>query len=155
MKKNLVLLAILLTASADLYGCGMMSEAPSVCDSIAAGDSHLCTIAAKTGMRLEDIGSTLIVANAVAIGSGAYTQDQARQVLVGLRAGLDNPISYLAMQGAVRQALDKYPGLFIVATAFLNQFNVDQVIGPVDSGILKSWLDRQIATLPATPARQQ
>ena len=137
-----------------LTGCGQ-TKAPSVCDSIPAGSSHLCIIAAKTGMRLEDIGNTLIVANAVAIGSGAYSQEQARQVLLGLRATLNGPVSYLAMQSEVRQALTKYPGLFIVATVVLDQMGVDQVIGPVDSGILKTWLDRQIDTLPATPARQQ
>lgn len=154
MKRHMVLLTLMAAlVIAGLAGCSL-ATAPSVCDSITAGDSHLCAIAGKTGVRLEDIGNTLIVANAVAIGSGAYTQDQARLVLQGLRASLDSPLSYLAMQDELRQVLSKYPGLFIVATIYLDQFGVDQVISPVDTGILKSWLDRQIATLAPPPAHQ-
>jgi hypothetical protein len=154
LKKNLVLLAFLLLPIAGITGC-ITSKAPtpSVCDSISAGDSQLCTLAAKSGQRLEDIGSTLIVANMVAIGSGAYTQEQARLELVGLRASLDSPITYVAMQGRVRQTLSKSPGLFIIATLYLDQLGSDQIISPVDSGILKSWLDRQINTL-TMPAPQ-
>ncbi|MEN8134313.1 MAG: hypothetical protein ABFS18_02085 [Thermodesulfobacteriota bacterium] len=146
MKKISVFLLALMVLGI-LGGCGLTGQQASVCESIPAGDSYLCDIATKTGVQLETIGNSLIVANRAAILKGSYTADQASTVLLDIRNGLDDPISYLFVQEAIQKAAAKHPGLFVVAGIYLKRFSNEQLISNVDANLLRSWLDRQIAML--------
>jgi hypothetical protein len=145
--KKIIGFLLALMVLAILGGCGMDGQRVSVCDSIQAGDSYLCDIATRSGVQLETIGRSLIVANAVAIAKGGYTADQASTVLVEIRNGLDSPVSYLFVQESIQKAVADHPGLFVVAMVYLEQFSNDQFISGVDADLLRAWLDKQIAML--------
>lgn len=125
---------------------GCAATGPSVCDGLTE-KSYLCEAADKSGAKLEDIGNVLIVANAVAIGQGVYTKEQALKVMVDIRSRLDFPVSYLFIRSMVTDATSRYPGLFEVAAIYLAQFNSPRIMYGKDREILTSWLDQQIKLL--------
>jgi len=126
-------------------GCVGTQTAPSVCDTVEK--SMLCDLAQDQGVRLEDIGLVLIVVNSVAIGEGLYSKDQARAVLVDLRAILDNPVSYVFFRANVYDSVDKYPELLEVCKLYLDRFTTGRIMYKADRAILISWLDDRIEAL--------
>ena len=142
--KNLIVLALGLFLV--FTSCAMLSSGPSVCEDIQT-PSLLCKMADDRGVNLEAIGNALIIANAIAIGEGLYTKAQARDVLIELRGILDNPVSYLFFKQGLKRYIDKYPGLLIVATAYIDRFNMDQVMYPADQELLAGFLAAQIESL--------
>ena len=126
-------------------GCGIMSG-PSVCDDTTEA-SILCDLSAKAGVRLENVGNMLIIVNAVAIGEGAYSTDDALGVLEGLRGFVDNPVSYLSIKNEVVNVVSKYPGLFTLTGIYLQGFNSPAVLSEKDRRILTVWLDNRIRGL--------
>ncbi|MCK5611389.1 hypothetical protein KAR91_56485 [Candidatus Pacearchaeota archaeon] len=141
MKKLFVL--VMLVA---IVGCSSMTNQLSVCDTITQ-PSYLCEIANKNNIRIEDVGNILMVANLLAIDQGVYTTAQALSEMKSIRDFLDNPVSYLAVLNLVTDSTSKYPGLFIVASIYIKQFNSSRIMYSKDQAILRSWLDLQIETL--------
>lgn len=129
-----------------LSGCAMLQGAPSVCDTLEER-SLLCETAAKAGIRLEDLGNGLIIANMIAIAENLYTRDQAAEVLTHLRDLLHNPISYLLFANEVQKIGRQYPGLLAVAEIYMDQLLVSIPIHNVDRALLVGWLDKQIEGL--------
>jgi len=107
----------------------------------------LCDMAKEAGVVLEDISNALVMANAVAIGEGVYTKTQALQVIVMLRKGLDNPVSYLFFQKNLKGYLDRYPGLLQVAHFYIDRFTSTRIMYRTDQELLIRWLDNQIEAL--------
>lgn len=145
MKKSfliLLLIAVMMTV-----GC-VFNDLPSVCDQLE-DKSYLCEIAQKHDIRLESVGTILVVANAVAIGEGVYTSTDALQVMQSIRCVLDQPISYLFFKDKVQGLTEKYPGLLEIADIYLNEFMSTQTMFVRDREILQGWLDKRIARLEA------
>jgi len=127
-----------------LIGCA--GKMPSVCDNLI--DSKLCEISGKMNMRLEDVGNALIITNAIAIGEGLYTKEDALEVLHFLNDSVnEGGISYALFVELVGDAVAKYPGLFEVFQAYFNALVSAQIISPTDQQILSGWLSRQITNL--------
>ena len=141
MKKLISLIFVLL-----LVGCAT-GDMPSKCDIIAPGDSILCDMAQERGIRIEDVGNAFIVVNAIAIGEGLYTREEAISVCEGLSEVLDDPITYIAFHAALSDRLDRYPGLLVVAMSYLNMFNLDIEMYAQDRALLVNWLDNRIISL--------
>ena len=128
-----------------LIGCA--GQLPSVCDQITE-PCRLCDLSRKYNVRLEDIGAGLIIANAVAIGEGLYTKQEALEVVQALRSILDNPVSYVYFRDEVYRYVNAYPGLLEVATAYFNDIgSLTQVMYAKDRAILSEFLDQQIQGL--------
>jgi len=121
---------------------------PSKCEQITE-PSMLCQMAEEHQVRLEDIGNILIVANAVAIGEGLYTREQAIEVMMDLKYILENPVSYLFFKGEVEKTLIKYPGLFEVAQIYMTELTSPQIMYSTDREMLSNWLGDRIAGLEA------
>lgn len=124
-------------------GCTFL---PSVCDNNDQ-PSVLCDIAEDSGMRLEDIGNTLIVVNAVAINEGEYTEQQAADILKEIRHAIDSPVSYLFFKAELEEKISGVPGLFAVASDYLSSFVNDDIMHEKDRMILMTWLDNRIDEL--------
>ena len=140
--KSLALLIVLLAFTS----CSTVGIAPSVCDDLSE-PSLLCQTAAKFGVRLEDIGGALVIANTVAIAAGTYTKADALEVISELRSGLMDPISYIAFRTNISLYVYKYPGLLEVAQMYIKQFTSTQDILDTDRKLLIDWLDVQIESL--------
>lgn len=138
------LATLMLAAMLFIAAC---ATGPSVCDTMAPNESILCDTANKYGVKLEDIGNTLIVANAVAIGEGLYTSGQALQVVKSLRSILDDDITYLFFRDELMQWTSEYPGLFEVAMIYLSDFGFDIGLTSTDRNMLQEWFDARIETL--------
>jgi len=141
--KRLIFVLIMCFA---LISCTAFQNLPSVCDDIK--DSALCNIADKAGVRLEDIGNAFIVANAISIGQGYYTKDQARIVLSELQDALMNPITWVLFSDMVKEKISQYPGLLEIAEGYFAVLVSDYTqIYDTDRTILVEWLSKQIAIL--------
>ena len=140
-------LSLYLTLTILLASCGTAGNLPSTCDNIAPGESILCDMAKERGIRIEDVGNAFIVINAIAIGEGVYTREEALFVCKTLRAILDDPITYIQFHEALTSRINRYPGLLEVATSYLALFNMDIDIYPRDRTLLVSWLDDRIKRL--------
>ena len=128
-----------------LVGCA--GRLPTVCDEVK-GPSLLCDTAERYGVRLEDVGNGLIIANAIAIAEGLYTIDEAVEVMTELRDILDDPITYVTFKVEVYKRMEKYPGLIEVATVYFDELGgMAKEIYPIDRKLLVGWLDKQIKTL--------
>lgn len=126
---------------------GCFPGGTSICDNISPGESILCDLANDQGVRLEDIGNVFIVINAIAIGEGAYTRDQAVEICQIMRDMLNDPVSYAAFKTELLKQVAQYPGLIEVAMIYLNAFDIDADIYRVDRDILVSWLDKRLEVL--------
>ena len=134
-------------------GC-VPSTLPSICDDLGDQPSILCDLTKDEnsvfyGVRLEDIGNALIVANAIAIGQNLYTREDATTVLDVFIALLQDPVT----SGAtfVTEVLDitnEYPGLFEVATVYLSELRLQtQPFLAADRDILSKLLTKQRSIL--------
>ena len=141
MKNIAMILALVFLTS-----CSTIGMRPSVCDDLSE-PSLMCQTAAKFGVRLEDIGGALVIANTVAIASGTYSKADAVEVLSELRSGLLDPISYFAFRTNISLYVNKYPGLLEVAQMYINQFTSTNDILGTDRKLLLDWLDKQIEAL--------
>ena len=139
--KKLLLLACLIPF---LFACGGI---PTVCDKITE-PSIFCDLSKKANVRFEDVGNGLIIANAVAIGEGIYTKEQALKVMKELKLFMADPVTYAAFKAEVYLKMDKYPGLLLVAELYLGQFSgLNQPIYAADRTLIIGWLDQQIKIL--------
>jgi len=139
-------LALIVVIALMLSSCAGFQNLPSVCDDIE--DSALCNIADKNNVRLEDIGNAFIIANAVAIGQGMYSKEQARIVLNEIQGALMNPITWVLFSDIVRNKIDKYPGLLEIAEGYFSVLVSDYTqIYDADRTILVEWLAKQIKIL--------
>jgi len=146
MKTKYLRLASVIIMSLMLTACAAFQNLPSVCDDI--DDSVLCHIADNAGVRLEDIGNGFIIANAISIGQGYYTKEQARNVLSELQDALMNPITWALFSDIVKDKIDKYPGLLEIAEGYFEVLVQDYTqIYDADRTILVEWLSKQIAIL--------
>lgn len=121
---------------------------PSVCDDITEG-SILCKISKEQGVRLEDVGNVLIIANAIAIGEGAYSIEQAIDVMKKIRALLDDPISYIGFKNGLKSTMTKYPGLIEIGSIYIDQFTGTRLMSNTDSEMLITFLDNRIKNMEA------
>ncbi len=129
-----------------VYGCAMLQGAPSVCDNLEER-SLLCEAAARLGVRLEDVGNGLIIANAGAIATGQYTRDQAIEILTHLRNFAQNPVSYVLFIKEVNKMLRMYPGMLTVAESYMDLIASALPIYSTDRVLLVDWLNDQIEAL--------
>jgi len=133
MKKSIILVLCLTLAA-----CVTISKKPSICTTTDQ-PSYLCEVAEKHDMKLEDIGIILVIANAVAIGEGTYSVDDAIKVLDNLIEAVENPISYIFVKSEIKKYTMKYPGLFVVAEVYLDEFSNPQIMTKFDRAVLLSW----------------
>lgn len=143
---NLKRLLIVLFCSGLLTACTSFGKKPSICETNTA-PSFLCAVAAEHGVTLEEVGAVLIAANSVAIGEGAYSAEDAVEVLTDLQDLLKNPVSYLFFRSRVKKAVDKYPALFTIADQYLNAVASPRIMHNFDRAILRSWLNARIREL--------
>lgn len=127
-----------------LIGC---ATGPSVCDSIAPGDSVLCDAVAGEEYQLEDIGNALIIANALAIGEEIYTREEAIEVCQELIELLNSPITYAKFKLGVDEELSDYPGLKDVVDLYTSDSVIDSDMYIIDRGIIIDWLTERIAEM--------
>jgi hypothetical protein len=150
LKRNLPIVGALLVMLAAVWlapGCAGLKTLPSVCDDLQT-PSKLCEVSKKYGVRIEDIGNGLIIANAVAIGQGVYTKDEALKVMKEIRAVLDNPVSNAFFKAQVYLKVDTYPGLLEVASAYFSELgSLTQMMYAEDRRLLVGFLDQQIKIL--------
>ncbi len=139
----------LIAAVVLLLGCStldVLAPGPSVCES-DEGPSLLCVMAEKNGVKLEAVANALIIANAIMIGEGVYSRAQAIEVLSDLLTILERPVSYRYFRLELLNALDKYPGLILVANSYINQFTMPQIMFKRDRGYIQWILRNQIEVL--------
>lgn len=144
--KKYFLLSILAAALVMLLA-GCAGNRPSVCDGIQPGDSLLCQIAADHDIQLEDVGLALVAVNAVAIGEGLYTRDQAQEVINRLLLALDGSITYAVFRDRIMEYTEKYPGLLDVAQTYLDRFALSKQIRETDRDILRTFLQKRLKAL--------
>lgn len=144
MKKFLVLLVTVTMLSA----CTALTKKPSVCET-QEGPSYLCEVAAKNHMRIEDVGNSLIVANALAISAGYYSPHQAIVVLEDVRSVLDRPVSYAFFKGELRRAAGVNPGMIDILGVFVDDLISSRVMYTRDRVMLQNWINARIESLEA------
>ena len=149
MKKVITLFCLALLA-----GCSGLNflnpTGASVCDGIVAGDSMICDVAKVNGTTPEASGNLLILVNAVAIGQGSYTADQALMVLGDIQAALNSPvISYLDLNNKIRESVKAYPGLFDIISLYAS-LTSPELIREADRQMLNDWLTARIKNLEAS-----
>ena len=143
MKKLLVVFAIICLL---VSSCTWYQSRPSVCDNLSE-KSLLCMLAAKTGIKLEDMGTGLIIVNSILIAEGKYTQEQALEVVTTLRDILKKPVTYLYFYANVKDYLEKFPGLMLVDLDLLDELANSQVMHNPDRELLLNWLNTVIGDL--------
>ena len=141
-----MLMASILSLALVFSSCAMFPQDSSICEDIQT-PSLLCRMAADKGVTLEMVGNALIIANAIAIAEGVYSKAQARGVLIELRGILDNPVSYLFFKQGLKKYVDRYPGLLQIATAYIDRFDITQVMYKADQELLVKFLSSQIEDL--------
>jgi len=111
-------------------------------------DSVLCNIEKSTGVSINDIKNGLIVANAVAIGRGLYTAEEAKTVLLNIKS-MKNSMTYLSFRTLLVSTFKDYPGLFYVASQYLSLPSMlsDTLISKDDIVIIDNIIDTQISLL--------
>jgi len=141
--KKLILLII---AAFVLTGCATLGKLPSVCDNLQE-PSYLCKISGDS-IRLEDVSNMLLIVNAVSIGEGLYTKEQAISILEHLKQVLDNPVSYAFFASDVLGKVEKYPGLLEVAKIYFDQLATNtQVMFAADRRFILYQLEKQLDIL--------
>lgn len=145
MKKSLCIIWIV--AALLLAGCGTwLNSLPSVCDD-SIEPSVLCSIAKDKGIRLENVGLAAIGLNAVLIGEGVYTREEAISVLQEIRQIFDGPVSYLFARGKIYEAIAKYPGMEDITNSLMDGFTSTKIMYDKDREIMITWLDNRITSL--------
>lgn len=146
MKKKVIALWLLCIL---VVGCALftnLKNLPSVCDTLES--SYLCAIADRLGVRLEEIGNSLIIANALIIADNQARREKALKAFKEIKALLENPISYPAFRWGVYESLERYPGLLDVADSYLSYFaDFDINMYQEDRKLIVGWLDKRIAVL--------
>lgn len=145
--KKMCKLFLVVFAMSTIGGCGALATMPSVCDSVDPGESVLCDLAKDNKIRIEDVGNAFIFVNAIAIGEGVYTKEEAVEVCQALLDVLDTPITYIALRTELLDQVQKYPGLLEVAQSYMAIFNVDEDIYRKDRDLLIKWLNERIGSL--------
>lgn len=140
-------MSLFFLCSAMLLMAACAGSLPTVCDEISPGESVLCDIANKQGIRLEDVGLGLILVNSVAIKEGVYTRDQARGVVEKLLSCLDGSVTYALFRDRIQEYTAGYPGLLEVTQAYLYQFSLSKQISQTDREILTAWLNNRLKEL--------
>lgn len=140
-----LLIGILAVGCVEIFNSG-----PTVCDTVQ-GNSVLCTMSDKHGVKLETIGNVLIVANRTAIAAGAYSKSDALKALVEIRKLIDSPVSYAFFTTEVRRVSKKYPGLIQIAEKYLSDLIEDKIMFKADREILQKFLDSRIKSLTEWP----
>jgi len=134
-----------------LTGCAASMPWPA-CNQNVPDGSLLKRIADENKMCLEDIGNTLIIANAVAIGSEWYTREDARNAVNRWLEMLDADISYMGFRSEVYAAVKKYPGLFEVMDIYFMRFQQESLpIMDTDRELLKNWLNDRVLPILQEP----
>ena len=135
----IVTFALLLFCS---FGC---ASGPSVCDSLNPGDSVLCDAVSGSEYRLEDAGNALILANAVAIGEGWYTREEAIELCQDLIQILK--LEDLINPDEIKEMLNEYPGLWDVLSSYVSTSVPEVNIYRTDRNIIISWLGDRIKSM--------
>ncbi|MCG8643357.1 MAG: hypothetical protein MI862_26760 [Desulfobacterales bacterium] len=145
-----VLLLICLLA---LWGCESNSSGvfgaiklPDACDMVE-GPSKLCDLAAENNVNLSMVADGLGLANIIAIEKGLYTEEQAVSVLVGLKAFMENPVTYAAFKTELTDTIAAYPYMLQTVDRYVNALVSTQIMFPEDQRLIMGWLDRLIAGL--------
>lgn len=147
MKTTRIGLTFILIMTIGIFACtGLETKPqPSVCDSLEK--SLLCELAAEQGMRIEDVGAVVQVANSILIGEGVYSKSQALTVMQHFRDILDNPVSYVFFKTEVEKYVSKYPGLLDVTQYYIDRFVDTKMMYRADRDLLIAWLDKQVEIL--------
>ncbi len=140
---GLLWVAVLLSLVA---ACEFPGKRPTICDRVE-GPSILCQVAEKNGVRLEDVGTGLILVNAVAISEGVYTKSDAKNVLGKILQALDGPVTYVFFKEHIIRSTEAFPGLLDVATVYLEEFSLSKKMHDADRDILRVWLTNRIKSL--------
>lgn len=143
MRKHVIIATILgicLMASCALH------QGPSVCDTVQQ-PSLLCEIAEGKGVKIEEVGATLVLLNAVAIGEGAYTIEEAVLTLRALEEALQGSISYAHLRKLIYDTVRDYPGLYVFMNQYLDLFLSDRIIYEYDRLLLIDWISDRIQFL--------
>ena len=143
MKKALLLLIVFTLTLVSCAPLQRLESRPGVCDNISSGESVLCDMAQKSGIRPEDVGKGIVAVNAVLIARERYTYAQAVEVIDKLLMALDGPITYVIFKDKIQEFTKKYPGLLEVVREDLEYFALSNQIYPADKDILQNWLKRQ------------
>lgn len=131
-----------------LFSCASTKIAPSVCDK-SPEDSFLCPAANTAGIRLEDLGNALIIANAIAIGQGLYSREQALEGYKDAKVMIsDESLTYSLFAKNLLIIDRQYPGLMDVLWSYFQVFvDQDVVMTSFDRALLVSWIDDRILSL--------
>jgi len=140
MKKIIIGFLIFLLA-----GCTVSMN--SVCNSLQPGDSDLCALADSMGVKLEDIGNGLVLANLIAIDKGEYTLEQAVDVLLVLHSLIEAGISYNGLRSNLIELDSAFPGLLDIGFIYINRLNSTKIMKRADREILLSFIQGQIDNL--------
>jgi len=140
--RSLEMVAIILLP---IFMLSCATTMPSVCDNVE--ESILCDLSRKSGIRLEDIGNGIIIANAVLISQGTYSKEDALGVMETVRLLLDKSARYHLFKKAIEDLVHDFPGLLEVSYSYLEVLDLDSRISPADRLILEQWLDRRIESL--------
>jgi len=118
----------------------------SICNSIEPGDSVLCDIAAENDLHLETVGQLIMVANLRAIKEGAYTKEEAVEVLQEIKDVLIFQVSAQTLHNMAAQYVVDYPELLLLSP-YVGELDTPRLLTDADRKLLTTWIDGQIDLL--------
>jgi hypothetical protein len=121
-------------------GCNDFPE----CNNGYTPNCQLVNVANSLGACLEDIGDSLIVANAFAIGFKKYTVEQALEACNEIVEALDTNLTDLVFRDLVNSKLSGYPGLVEVSGVYIAKFNTGQLMDRESKAIIQGWLRSEV-----------
>jgi hypothetical protein len=142
MKKTLFIAAALLVLVyiSVFFGCAGLQRPPSICDDMPPGESVLCDIANRYGVRLETVGDVLLVLNLQLIKEDLYKAKEARRFFDDVRKHLDGPITAQDLKTLALYHISESPAL-LIASSYIAYLNVPQLLTAQDVAMLQWWID--------------
>jgi hypothetical protein len=117
--------------------CITLPVRSSICDNITT-QSVLCEISNKYDIRLEDVGMSLVIINAVSIHEELYTSIDAIYVIEKLLESLNGSITYEFFKEKIFYYTNTFPGLLSTTKNILNDFGINNYITDTDKQILRN-----------------
>lgn len=127
-----------------VFTCGCItSSLPTICDQVT-GESYLCQVAKEKNIRLEDIGTGIVIVNTIAIKKGYIDADSAEMIILSILEILEEPITYIVFKNCLDYHEKEFPELLTIVKEYSSLFAANKLIYEEDKKIIRNWLNTQL-----------
>lgn len=135
-------LTILIALLTLVLGCTAQVVSNPVCDQPEYADSLICEKARALGYEPEDIRDFLLDANAIALITEQYSQEDLSEALDTFESYLDDPISYALFYAKVGDDLNKVKQIQGIIERRMPLYATPELIRESDLKLIRIMIER-------------